>query len=441
MTAGLRYLFPLLVGVLTVSISGIQGKAGHAASASLDVDAIVPVREIRSTAPEVPLWKERWDAAREHLRAKEYEQAARVFDDLFKLKPNLYEARTEYTAMLMEMGLWKEAETSNYILLAHEPERLEHQLAHAKIALQTDRLALAVNLFSELYVHNPTGKRGDDALEGLVQSLKLQGKADMAVPLMEQLLVRKPDDALIRREAGLLFLGAGVFDRAYALLREGYPAFRQDQDVLVALAQALEGLGRKDEAGSYWQEIIALDHGNIQANRALISYYENFNNPSMQLRHLAVLEEKNLLTTDESLQMIQIYLATGRSDLALEKSTSSLKHDEDNVHFIQLRQQALSALANELLVLVEHDNAGRLWEDLSGVTGSRLDVFAVMADELRKKGKWAELTDVLMIMAGEMPDNHQVWSELEELLKSQGRMRELAALSGNRIKESGQSVN
>ncbi|WP_028579168.1 tetratricopeptide repeat protein [Desulfogranum japonicum] len=422
------FIFSLTI---LVASSFELGCGSNAIAGKFENTTIVPEREIRTSTPETPIWKLKWDSARRYLRAKQYEQAVCAFEELFQLKPNLYEARTEYTSLLMEMRQWKEAERSNNILLTHEPERGEHQFFQAKIALHTGQLGLAVNLFSELYVHNPIGHKGDEALAGLVQSLKLQGKSDLAIPLMEQLLVRRPGDASIRREAGMLFLGVDIFDRAYQLLMEAYPVYQQDVFFLEALAHTLDQLGRGDQAGRYWQEVVAIDTANIRANRALVQYYGLHKNLAMQLRHLQVLDTQEVLTVHETLRLTQILLATGRSDLALKKCTSYLVHDQDNVHFSQLRKQALLTLANDFLVLVEHDNANQLWEDLSKVTDSRLDVFAVMAGLLREKEKFPELADVLMIMAGEMPNDQQIRNELETLLKSQGRIQELAALSDN----------
>ncbi|PIE57626.1 MAG: hypothetical protein CSA33_07200 [Desulfobulbus propionicus] len=403
--------------------------------------AIVPEREIQSTVPVMPLWKRQWDTARSCLRVKQYSQAAQIFEQLFQLKPNLYEARAEYTAMLIEMGDWEKAEESNNILLAHEPERLQHQYIQAKLALHTGRLPLAVHLFSDLYVNNPTGEKGDLALKGLIQGLERQGNTEQAILLMEQLLRRTPDDQEIVAAAGLLFLHAGVLERAQDLLLKASKSLPRDISILEGLAQTFELQGEPDKASRYWQEIVTVDPFNTQANRSLSRYYERHQNVSMQMHHLKALAQQDALTDQETLRLVQLYIDIGRSDFALDTCTLYLSQHADNADVAQLRNKALALLAEELLILVEHENTNTLWEDLSHITPSRFEVFSAIAALLREKKKYTELADVLMIMADEKPGNQPIWHELEALLKKQGRTRELAALYDNRSKEKEQKVN
>jgi TorA maturation chaperone TorD len=93
----------------------------------------------------------------------------------------------------------------------------------------------------------------------------------------------------------------------------------------------------------------------------------------------------------------------------------------------QLKQQALHKFAGKLLVLVENNGPGMLWQDLVQVTTDHAGVYLAMADMLREQGKRDKLIEVLLVIHHEIPGDAGIRNELATLLKEQGRDNILAS--------------
>ena len=111
-----------------------------------------------------------------------------------------------------------------------------------------------------------------------------------------------------------------------------------------------------------------------------------------------------------SFEGYQVYLANDR--------TSAIE---------QLKQQALHEFAGKLLVLVENNGPGMLWQDLAQVTTDHAGVYLAMADMLREQGRRDKLIEVLLVIHHEIPGDAGIRNELASLLKEQGRGTILAS--------------
>ena len=147
----------------------------------------------------------------------------------------------------------------------------------------------------------------------------------------------------------------------------------------------------------------------------------------MELKHVETLlsimpDDSNLLQ-----QAGRLNLALDRPDRALEYYGVLLGLQPDDREIEQLKQQALHEFAGKLLVLVENNGPGMLWQDLAQVTTDHAGVYLAMADMLRQQGRRDKLIEVLLVIHHEIPGDAGIRNELASLLKEQGRGAILAS--------------
>ncbi len=123
----------------------------------------------------------------------------------------------------------------------------------------------------------------------------------------------------------------------------------------------------------------------------------------------------------------QLQLALDRPDRALEYYDILLSRQPGNKVIEQLKQQALREFAGKLLILVENNGPGMLWQDLAQVTTDHAGVYLAMADMLREQGRRDKLIEVLLVIHHEIPGDAVIRNELAALLKEQGRGTILAS--------------
>ncbi|MBM9511628.1 lipopolysaccharide assembly protein LapB [Desulfogranum marinum] len=405
------------------------------------INNLVPARDISYASEEVPVWKLTWDKAREMSRNGNYQKALANFAVLLNNKPNLDEARWEYISVLLHLEKWYQAEKQLNLLLAKGQKNTQYLFAQAKIALHTDNQQKAEQLYRRLLTLFPAGQNNIKALDGLSRALIEQGKHQSALPVVEKLMAKRPDNQVYIRRAALLYVQVKSYDKADKLLSLVYEAYPTDAEVIKGCAQVAGQQGDEEKAARFWQELIAVKPYDNAANSALVSYYQLQGNLSMELIHL----ERLLQTSDQDISLskrkAEIFLKKGRADRALEICDSLTATYPDDQSLLRLRRSSLVALATDLLALVENSGSKLLWEDLLKVTYYRVEVYKIMADFLREKGELNELADILLLIAKEVPESDPVWQELEGLLKTQGRGKEFAALHKKLQQSGGQSFN
>ncbi len=394
--------------------------AGDTAAAARDAaPGLVPDRDILYRDTRAPRWKETWDRARKLSRQGSYERALAQYRLLLAGKENVDEARWEYTSILLYLKRWQEAGEQLDILLRSDPENRRYLLARARVDLATGLVDQAVTIYGQLYEEEPAADDAAEALAGLIRSLEKQKKDVVVLPLLEQLILRRPDDPDLKIKAADLAARIGQPDKARDFLLGVLARHPRDVRVLRRLALLNERRWRPEEAATYWQLLLVNDPGDVQAHRHLARYFDRTDNRTEELRHVMVLLD--IFPADTSLlkRAGELNLQTGRADRALDYFTWYLALRPDDRQVQEQREDARRELAANLLALVENAGTRMLWQDLVRVTTDRIGVYRAMADLLRRQGKKKELTEVLRIIHEQEPGDQAVAAELEGL--EQGR--------------------
>ncbi len=377
-----------------------------------------------------PEWKKIWDQARSLYKQKKFEQAQVQYELLLARKENVDQARWEYVSTLICLEQWQKAETELGMLINHDPDRPEYQLAQAEIALGIGDFSSAVKVYAPLYEQCKVNGFNDDTvriLTGYIAALEGLGRVEVLTPLMQQLIRLRPDDYELQKRSADIAIKNNQPQRALVILSTLLQRNQEDPEVLRSLARIQMSLGNRMEAASYWQQVLGLPGECGEAHEQLISYYHWLKNPAMELKHVESLlsimpDESNLLK-----QAGQLQLALDRPDRALEYYDILLSLQPGNRVIEQLKQQALREFAGKLLILVENNGPGMLWQDLAQVTTDHAGVYLAMADMLRDQGRRDKLIEVLLVIHHEIPGNAGIRNELAALLKEQGRGNILAS--------------
>ncbi len=410
----------------TVS-SPVPASVGESGRPGVGAAPLVPDRDILYRDAEVPPWKAAWDRARNLSRQGRYEQALAQYKGLLAGKDNVDEARWEYTSILLYLGRWHQAGEQLDILLRNDPKNRRYLLARGRVDLALGQVERAAAIFGRLYEERPAATDAAQALSGLIQALEKQKKGVIILPLVEQLILRRPNDSALKIKAADLAAEAGQLDKAQGYLRAVLGQHPGDVRALRRLAQLCERRGRVDAAASYWQLLLAHDARDAQAHRHLVRYFDRRDDRVEELRHVMALLD--LFPADTSLlkRAGELNLQTGRADKALDYFTWYLALRPDDLQVQGQREDARRALAVSLLALVENARTQELWQDLVRVTSDRIGVYRAMADLLRKQGKRRELLEVLRIIHQQDPGDRDVTAELARLQRkqagAQGRRR------------------
>jgi len=377
-----------------------------------------------------PEWKKIWDRARSLYKQKKFSQAQVQYELLLARKENVDQARWEYVSVLICLEQWQRAEAELGMLISHDPDRAEYQLAGAEIALASGDFSSAVKVYAPLYEQCIVSGCNDDTiriLTGYITTLEGLGRVEVLIPLMEQLIRLRPDDYALQKRSAEIAIKNGQPQRALLILRTLAQSNQEDPEVLQWLARIQMSQGNRMTAASYWQQVVGLNGECREAHEQLIDYYHWLENPAMELKHVEALlssmpDDSNLLE-----QAGRLYFALDRPDRALEYYGVLLSRQPGNRVIEQLKQQALRECAGKLLILVENNAPGMLWQDLAQVTTDHVGVYLAMADMLREQGRRDKLIEVLFVIHHEIPDDAGIRNELATLLKEQGRGNILAS--------------
>ncbi len=386
-----------------------------------------------------PDWKLIWDQARQLAREKKYREALVQYELLFGRKENIDEARWEYTTILLHLERWRQAETQLEMLTAHEPDNKSYLFALAQVSLSMGNVERAVKLYGQLYGQTPGSPEAVPALEGLIRALERQGQDEALLPLVEQLILRKPDDLNLQKKLARLSIKLNRTGKAGDLLQKLRQSSPNDPEVLLLSARLQEKLGHVRQAAAFWRRLVVLEPGNREGRRRLMLYYRSRGNGAMELKQIEALLSKRPDDTGLLDRGAKLNMELGRADRALEYYDCSLALKPDDKAIVRMMHEARKTLARDLLALVENNGSRMLWQDLVKVTADRPGVYRAIAGLLREQGKVAELIDVLTIIHQEDPADKQAGGELADLLEKQGRVDEARLLRKemNRTGETG----
>ncbi|GBE13160.1 tetratricopeptide repeat protein [bacterium BMS3Bbin14] len=375
-----------------------------------------------------PDWKLIWDQARQLAREKKYREALVQYELLFGRKENIDEARWEYTTILIHLERWRHAETQLDMLTAHNPDNKNYLLALAQVSLAMGNVERAVKLYGQLYGQAPDSPEAVPALEGLIRALERQGQDEALLPLIEQLILRKPNDLNLQKKLARLSLKLNRTGKAGDMLQKLRQIAPNDPEVLLLSARLQKKLGHVQQAAVFWRRLVALEPGNQEGRRQLMLYYRDWGNGSMELKQIEALLKNNPGDIGLLDRGAELNMELGRADRALEYYDCSLALKPDDKAIVRMRHEAQKVLARDFLALVENNGSRMLWHDLVKVTADRPGVYRAIADLLREQGKVAELIDVLTIIHQEDPGDKQAGVELADLLEKQGRVNEARLL-------------
>jgi len=348
---------------------------------------IVPDHDVQYVnAVAVPAWKKEWDQARDLYRKGKIGQALVQYELLLQKKKNLDEARWEFASLLMQEHRWARAAKELDTLLAHEQGSHKYLLARARVALGEGHAEEAVKLYGLVYQDSPAGKDGVVALAGLVEALDRQGNSEAELPLLETLLLRRPDEPLLIKRGAALALQLGQPEKALGMLQKIVHKQPGDADVLRLLARVEERLGHEEQAAVNWQKLVAAHPADQEANTWLAHYYEKAGNLAMSLIHVERLLQNDPVNAELMLRAARLDRKLGRPGKALDYYLLYLDLRPDDTLVRIERRQIRKGLAMELIALIDgpgQDNLERLWQDLARITRDRSGVFTSMASWFR----------------------------------------------------------
>ena len=425
----------LLAGTIVIAsiccgmISNLRAQDKQVPITELQVLAAnVPDHDIKYEDELSPDWKVNWDLARKLYRENKFREALIQYELLFAQKENIDEARWEYTSILLHFEHWQKAEHELQRLISSEPSNKKYLFALARVYLKSGKVSHAVKLYDQLYSEASEGPETVRALEGLTAAVELQQDYNVLLPLIEQLIVLKPDDISLSKKLVNIAMDHGKFDKAEKTLQALEQQGSENVFVLQKKAELYELKGNMDEAAVYWQKLIAVNPENTDVHTKLHHYYTGKSNWQMSLKHVEQLlkNQPNDVVLLET--AAELNLKTGRVDKALEYYDYLLAVTPGNETILKKKKNAMQALAADLLILVENEGSEKLWQDLVNVTSDRPGVYKEIATLLRKKQKTDELIEVLALIYQEDPGDKKTLAELKYLLNKNGRSQELTSL-------------
>ncbi len=393
------------------------------------VESNIPDRDVQyAKNSTLPRWKVDWDQARALYRSGKTGQALVQYELLLQKKSTIDEARWEYAGLLIEEKRWQQAGNELDTLLAREPDNRNYLLARAKVSLEEGFAEQAVKQYGQLYEGSPSGTDAVEALTGLIAALDKMGNREAQLPLLEQLVLRKPDDLSLLKQIGKLALELGQPEKTRAVLRKPLENNPDDTEILRLTAKAEEVLGNNDQAAVYRLRIAALVGDDVQTSQWLASYYQRKGDFDKALFYVERQLKASPGEVDLILQAARLLDKTGHPGRALDYLSLYLDLVPDDKSVLTERNDIRRELATNLVTFVENRKAQQLWQDLKRITGDREGVYQQMAEWFRQHGKKPELTEVLLVLYRQHPDNRQLFQELVPLMESQGRYDELEKL-------------
>ena len=377
----------------------------------LATEAIAPQREISLVGSEeaIPEWRSLWGDAREMARNEDYVEAVRLYGQLFKLKDNIEELNWEYCKVLLKNGDAAAAGRILAGLLEQNPSRNDYLLAAGLLAEQGGDAARAVHYFGKVFEKNPVGADADTALAGLVRGLRDQGKRTQALPLLEGLSQRHPEDRALLYTLALDSRDHGRADRARQLFARLLDYPEVEDRLIFQAAELFDVPGHEQRRQALWEEYLRRHPEYLPFRVRLAAAYRQQGEFEAALRQYQFLADNVIDTRPFLLLAGEISQDNlGRPDKALlfyEKIRRENPGDKEVVERIEAIQLSL---ADDLLVIVENGGGAQLWRDLVEIAPNRLAIFLEIAELLEGKGRVDELVEILTIIHQHYPADDQI---------------------------------
>ncbi len=380
-------------------------------------EEIAPERDISVVGGDhgIPEWKYLWDMARGHVRAEKFLQAASVYSEFFKQKPNIEQANWEYCKVLLKTGDFKTAAKIIATLLEKNSHKDEYLLAGGQAAAHNKDWELAARYFGRVFEKDPTGDLSDVALEGLVVSLRSMGKKEFVLPLAERLIARQPENLRLLQEMAWDANFIGQNEKARQFLKKLLERKHVDDNVLFQAINVFDVPGKEKDKSALLEQYIVRHPEYLPFRHELVEYYLTNGDHEAALEHLIYLIE-HLEDNDDYLRRagtVNLY-QLGKPDKALVFFERYLQRHPNDKEIKQGIANIQHILANDFLTIVENDGAWLLWRDLAKVTPNRLAIYLQMADLLEAKGMNKEHLDILSIIHHHYPDDEMISMRLAQ---------------------------
>lgn len=377
---------------------------------------VVPLKniEILASAQAVPEWKQLWDQARNFTASGKTSQAIASYGKLFDRKPQLEQASWEYCQLLRLTGDSKTASRVIAGLIERKPGNQEYLLAGGAISLDNQDWQTAAKYFGRFLEMEPVGDRADTAMLGLMQSLRGQGRRDLAMTVAERMLARRGADLSFLRETLEEAVHLGQPEKAKRLLRQLAVLPELDDTTIGELVAAFDGKEFAEEKAILCERFLKRHPGFLPYRRKLAAQYLETARFDDALRHLYFLvEQKEASDADLLLTGRLAYHHARRPDKALaifERYVGRVPQDQEALaELVAIRQ----SLAEDFVSIVENDGARFLWEDLPRVTAQRKEIFKQLAEILTtKEGGGKNVLEVLSIINEHHPDDAEIGIKL-----------------------------
>ena len=390
--------------------------------------ANVPDHEVRYEDSLSPEWKINWDLARKLYREKKYREALVQYELLLSQKESVDEARWEYATLLIRQERWQQAGEQIEKLMVNEPDNMEYRYAMAEVNTNTGKIDPAVELYQQLYILNAETPGNIRALEGLMKALEMKGDKRKVLFYLEKLIALKPDKSELQLKLAMLSLESAQLEKARIVLEKLEQSMPDNTSVLQLQASLQEKLGDRDAEAVYRQKLLSINPDDMEAHTMLQHYYMDKENWAMSLKHVEALLKKTPADAAILETAADLNIKLDRMDRALEYYDYLVALNPNNKTILQKKKEAQKTLAEDLVVLVEHNGSQQLWQDLVQVTSDRSGVYREIASLLRKKNNTDELIEVLTLICLEDPFDDEILAELTTLLKEKGREDELKVL-------------
>lgn len=471
----------VIIALLTLSSPLIAAELNLPQFVPLDLVSFLPVihgqipaNQVIMSSQAIPAWKLSWDQARVLARQEDSTATITKYKEVLAQKDNLIQARWELALLFMQQEDWHQAVEQVGHLLAADPDNKLYTLVKAVLIQKNGEFSHSLDLFKR--GAGATGLDDPLVVSGMVNALYALGKDEECLALLTNLLRYNPENDRLILDFTLLAFRLKRYDLAQKYIAQ-LASQKDSAPFLLLAARVYVELGQVQEAVGYWQQLLALRPGNIEACEYLAQYYENHGVAGGAISCLLVLLEQRSQTSIYQKRVGLAYLKAGQFDKALpylEQYLLENPNDIDSVramikiqaakgekdatlatleHYFSIEsrpakgnlQQAAQlyseggffqeaipiyrrlldmtpndpkfmwALAQTLLASGNEEEALTAWQELAGVAPGAIEVYRPIAALLERLGRKRELLEVLTIINGLDPTGQTVIFKLAGL--------------------------
>ncbi len=385
----------------------------HAAPAISEKTITVVNQELQD-----PVWKKKWDEARILAQQEDYDSAIEKYLEVLQEKPHIEEVKWELSRNYIVVEEYEKALLLLEGLLETAPDKIDYLVSAGQTALALGKTDQALKFYGKVLALDPEGVHSETALLGMIESLKVQGKVPLAIPLMEQLYGRGVQRPELLIDLARHYSETANLEKGAYYYRQLLSSYTVEPEIRTEAAAVFEKVGNFEEAARQWEIYLESNPEKIEPRVKLVEYYLERDDDETALDHLQVLLDKNVNRQKYLLQAARINLyGLGRSDKALSYFEQYREEFPDGVDVSKEISNLHLILANDLLAIVENDGVLKLWQDLARVTPDRIGIYRAMAEMLEEMGRKREsdLIEVLQIINAHEPDDFEIIAKIAKL--------------------------